>query len=258
MSSDYYTQVARGDVPGQSLVHKFGRNASVGTTLVPICDGGFYRTPKTDATVTLALISDDANDTAAGTGAREITLNYLTSAGVETTATIATNGTTESTGTVTGVWRLLRAWVSASGSYATQSVGSQNGTITIRVSGAGATWATIPEVGTTGFAVAQSLIGAYTIPAGKTGYILSNTYTVESNKTGTCYLFARSGADELVSPYSALRLKNIYSGLANATHIPHKSYEKYTEMTDMIVMGTVSTTGIVSAEFELLLIDNPT
>jgi len=254
MLSDVYREIENGTIKNYSYVHKFGSNSSVGTTLVPVCNGGFYRTPKTDATVTLALISDDANDTAAGTGAQEVTLEYLDSTGTEQTGTIATNGITESTETIDGVWRLLRAYVSGSGSYATQSVGSQNGTITIRVSSAGATWATIPEVGTTGFAVAQSLIGAYTVPAGKTAYILSNTYTVESNKTGTCYLFARSGADELAAPYSGLRLKNIYTGLANATHIPHKTFESYPALTDLIVMATVSTTGSVSAEFELLIV----
>lgn len=254
-NKEFMLKVAQGLISGHSLVHKFGRNSAVGTTLVPICDGGYFRTPT--AVVNLAVISDDANDTAAGSGAQEITLIYLDSSFVQQTGTIETNGTSESSGTVDGVLRLLRAYVSRSGTYASQSAGSQNGTITIRVESAGDTWATIPEIGTTGFAVGQSLIGCYTVPAGKTAYILSSMVTVDTNKTANLYFFKREDADDIVAPYSGcMRVQNIYTGLSGLSEIIYLTNESFPEKTDIGFMAIASATSDVSVEFELLLIDN--
>jgi hypothetical protein len=253
---EYLAKMARGEIDTYTLVHKFGRNTAVGTSIVPVCEGGFYRMPQMSATVTLAVISDDADDTAAGAGAQEVTLEYLDSTGAEQTGTIATNGITESTETIAGVWRLLRAYVSGSGTYADQTVNSQQGTITIRQASAGITWAVIPEIGTTGFAIAQSLIGCYTVPLGKRAYMLTNTYTVDSNKSGTCYLFARSNANQLVAPYSALRVKNIYTGLSGLNKFDHETNESYPALTDILTMATSPTTADISAEFELMVVDD--
>ena len=256
-TTDFMIEVAKGSVAGHSLVHKFGRNSAVSTTLVPVCDGGFYRTPVPSAAVTLAVISDDANDTAAGTGAREVTLVYLDATGSQQTGTIATNGLTESTGTITGVWRLLRAWISSSGTYASQTAASQNGTITIRVASAGATWGSIPEVGTTGFAVGQSLIGCYTVPLGKTAYILSSILTVDSNKTADLYFFKRENSLDESSPYSGvLRIQNVYTGIVGVHEITHTTHESYPALTDMGWMAVAASAADVSAEFELLLVDD--
>jgi len=254
--SELLLEVQRGNVSGYSTIHKFGRNPSVGTSLVPICDGGFYRTPT--STVTLECVSDDSNDTSAGTGLQEITLVYLDSTFTQQTATMQTNGVTASTEKVAGVLRLLRAYGSRSGTYATQTSSSQKGTITIRENGGGNTWATIPEVGTTGFAVGQSLIGAYTVPAAKTAYILSTTLTVDSTKSANLYFFQRQNADDVTTPYSGImRIQNIYTGVSDVHEITHKTYETYPEKTDMGFLGVVSAnTADVSVEFELLLIDN--
>lgn len=255
LGSDFLTEVAKGNIPGYSLVHKFGRNSAVSTTLVPICDGGFYRTPT--GTVTLEAISDDTNDTAAGTGAQEITLQYLDSNFDLQVGTIEMNGTTASTETLAGVKRLVRIYVSRSGTYASQSAGSQKGTITVRVSGGGDTWATLPEIGTSGMGVGQSLIGSYTVPAGKTAYILSGMITVDSNKSANLYFFKRENADDTSAPYTGtLRLQNVYTGLSGFQEIDHKTYESYPEKTDIGWMGIASTAADVSVEFELLLVDN--
>lgn len=258
MNYDFFLKVSRGLVAGHTTEHKFGANLSVGTTLVPVCYGGIYRTPT--STVTLEAISDDANDTAAGTGAREITLVYLDSNCDVQTGTMAMNGLTATTDTVTGVFRLIRLYVSSSGTYADPNTPafSQNGTITVRVSGAGATWAQIPEIGTTGNAVGQSLIGCYTVPNGKTLYMLEPIITVDSGKTVDLYFFKRENVDDMTTPYSPLRLQNFYSGLQGGPYpIPHKTNESYAAKTDLIWMATVTSgTAEVSVEFEFLLIDN--
>lgn len=260
MSNDFYLEVAQGRKTGYTTIHKFGSVVLGGTSLTPVCQGGFYRTPQSSATVELCCWSDDANDTAAGSGAREVTIQYLDSSGVEQTATMATNGTSESSQTVTGVWRMYRAWVSKSGTYATQTAASQAGTITIAVTdGAkgGDVWTKIPEIGTTGMGVGQSLIGSYTVPAGKTAYILSTTMTVDSNKSVDLYFYARTNIDETSAPYSGtLRIKNFYAGVSGENHIEHKTYEAYSELTDIGYMALGALNDEVSVEFELLLVNN--
>lgn len=255
IDDNFLLQVALGKVPGYSLIHKFGNNESVGTSIVPICNGGNYQTPT--GTITLAAISSDTNDTAAGTGAQQITLVYLDTNFDEQTATIEMNGTTETTGTVTGVKRLYRVYVSRSGTYATQAAASQNGTITVRVAGAGATWATIPTLATS-FGPGQSLIGAYTVPAGYTAFILSQIFSIESNKAVSLYFFKRDNANDTSSPYSGvMRIQNIFNGASGVFEIEHKSSESYAEYTDIGFMGATSTgTANVAVEFEMLLVDN--
>ena len=83
--------IASGRIPGLSVVHKFGR-ASVGTTYSPVTFGGVYNTPQVAGATTLRVKAGDANDTAAGTGAREVTLIGLDETGAEVTEAVATAG----------------------------------------------------------------------------------------------------------------------------------------------------------------------
>ena len=173
---------------------------------------------------------------------------------------MATNGTSESSETVTDVWRLYRAWVSKSGTYATQATASQQGAITIAVTdGAkgGDVWASIPEIGTTGLGIGQSLIGMYTVPKGKTAYITSSTLSVDSNKAADLYFFARTNIDETAAPYSGtMRLKNLYIGVTGIQEIQHKTYEKYEELTDIGFFAIGALNDDISVEFELYLLEN--
>lgn len=255
ITKEFLQTVSEGLVPGYSLVHKFGRNSAVGTDLTPVCDGGFYRTPT--ASTTLEVLSDDADDAAAGAGAQEVTLLGLDANFNAISATVETDGTNAVT-IDTDFMRLYRMYVSRSGTYATQTAPSQQGTITVREDGGGDTWATLPEIGTTGFAVGQSLIGAYTVPAGYTAYIMSVTMAVDSVKSCDMYFFARDNADDVTTPYTGImRLKNVYVGVSGIHENTHFAREPYSEKTDIGYLAVVSTgTADVSVEFELLLKDN--
>ena len=260
LTSDFYAQASRGNIAGYTTIHKFGSVTLTGTALTPVCEGGFYRTPQVGSVVEICCWSDDTNDTAAGSGAREVTIQYLNSSGVLTTGTMATNGTSESSETVTGVWRIVRAWVSSSGTYATQTAASQAGSITIAVtdgSKTGDVWASIPEIGATGMGVGQSLIGIYTVPAGKTAYMLTANLAVDSNKSVDLYFFARTNIDETAPPYSGtMRLKNLYTGVTGITQIMHETNDSYPELTDIGFFAIGANGDTISVEFELLLKDN--
>ena len=249
---DFLIEVQKGDVPGHSIVHKFGES-TVGTTLQPVTESGFYRTP-TVATA-LEFVSDDVNDTAAGSGAREITVIGLNSSWVEVTQTFATNGTTP-VALVTDLIRLYRWYVSSSGTYADQSNGSHAGTLTIREAGAGQVWTTID---TTPLAKGQSQIGVYTIPVGKTGYIVSEHAVVDSNKDIDILAFRRDNADDVTVPYSGvMRMLNQFIGVAgDIPLVPRSPMSGLVGPCDVGFMAKVDTgTGAVSVDFEILLVDD--
>jgi len=121
---DFYVEVMLGIVPGHSWVQKFGKNQAVATTIVPIAIGGVYQTPTT--AVTLEVISDDADDAADGTGARNIILQGLDSNWDLIEEEVATNGTSASTATSNSFIRLFRCKITKSGSYANQTASSQH------------------------------------------------------------------------------------------------------------------------------------
>jgi hypothetical protein len=253
-TTNFLLEVSKGNVAGHSVIHKFGRNSAVSTTIVPVCDGGFYQTPTSVAS--LEMVSASTNDVnTSGSGAHQVTVIGLDSSFAEQSEVVNLNGTTAVALSNTYL-RVYRMYVSAAGQYASQTVPSQDGAITLRVAGAGATWATIPTLATN-FGAGQSLIGAYTIPAGKTAYILSTSIAIDTNKTATLYFFKRENADDVSSPFSGtLRTQNVYTGMTGYSEILHETNESFAEKTDIGYLATAASASDISVEFELLLVDN--
>lgn len=251
---DFLIEVAKGNVAGHSLVRKFGFNDSVNSTLAPITDGAVYQTPT--SAISLELVSSDANDTAAGTGARSVYIEGLDASFALQTETVSMAGT-GAAALANSYTRIFRMYVATSGTYATSSTASHAGTITLRVSGGGATWATI---GTSagGFPLGQTEIGCYTIPAGKTAYLLSFSTEIESTKTPNVLWFQRQNADDVSAPVDAMRIfhrTNVVAG--GDEHVYPSGFFSFPAKTDMGAMGYVGTgTAAVSVNFELLLVDN--
>ena len=177
---DFFTEVSKGKIAGHSMVHKFGHNTAIGTAFETVSVGGIYQTPQSTSATTLRIKSGgNANDTAAGSGAREVTLVGIDETGAEVSETLATAGASASSATTTTFMRLYRSFVSGSGTYANSSTGSHSADIVIENSAGGTDWATIVV---NGFAKSQSEIGAYTIPVGYTGYLLGGFGFVDSTK----------------------------------------------------------------------------
>lgn len=252
-----WLDISRGLVTGMQTIEKFGYNANIGTGFTPVCSAGVYRTPT--SAVSLELLSSAAADAQNGVGARTITIEGL-DANWEfqsvTTSTNATNGTTATA--ISGTWlRVFRAWVASSGTYATQSSGSHVGTITIRVAGGGATWANIPLVNS--FPVGQSLIGAYTVPLGYTGYIFLKEVTADTGKTIDAAYFIRENADDVTTPYTGtMRVKSLKSGLSGgsgfSTGENRVPLGPFIGPTDIGFLASGASTPEVSVEFEIFLI----
>jgi hypothetical protein len=202
--------------------------------------------------VSLEAVSDDADDTAAGAGARTLYIEGLALDGSIVTQTIAMNGLT-AVPIPTPLWRLYRWYVATSGVYATTATGSHEGVITIRVASAGATWS---QLDMTPYPHSQSEIGWYTVPAGYTAYLFLQEINVDSTKSADIIFVRRENANTVAAPFSAMRMLAQYVGVAGSSpsdqNAPINSFGAFA---DFGYMGKVaSSTGSVSVAYEILLI----
>jgi len=112
---DFFLEVAKGNVTGHFIVNKFGRNSDIDTAAEETiwANGGMYTFPT--AAQTLDVVSSDANDTSAGTGARTVEIQGLDGSYDAVTETVTMTGTTPATTTATFL-RVNRAMVKTAGS----------------------------------------------------------------------------------------------------------------------------------------------
>lgn len=256
ISSEFYVEVQKGNVPKHSIIQKFGSIDNITTTLTPISTGGVYPTPTT--AVALEIVSSSANDAAAGTGARSVTIEGISDTNGSWTLesqTITMNGTT-AVAVPNSMRRVFRMYVETSGSYADASTPSHNSTITLRVASAGATWGVIASESS--FGLGQSEIGVYTVPAGYTGYFLDKNVTIEDAKSADVFLYLREGADTTSAPYSPLQVKELERNLSsNSKRNPKAPMFSMVGPADVGFMGkTSSGTTDISVEFEILLVQD--
>lgn len=257
-NSPYYLNVIQGIVADEFIVTKFGRHATVGTTLTHVSISGFYQTPTTAQT--LEILSSDTDDKPSSAGAHKVLIEGLDSNFDIQLDTVTLNGLLPVTLNKQFI-RVYRGYVIESGSYVTTSIPSHQGQITLRGTGAGVTWFIIDTVeGTTsGFGIGQTQIGTYTIPRGYTGYLLTKSFSVESNKPASIYFFKREMADDITSPYTGImRLFEQNDGITTPFSVGH-------EVPLNVIPGpaevgffarVVSTTASVSVEFQLLVKKN--
>lgn len=249
-----WLDVARGLVGGLTTVKKFGQNSAVGTSYTPVSIGGLYLTPQSGSATTLRIAAGDTNDTAAGSGARQITLEGLDENFNFASEAVATAGTSASSATTTTFTRLYRAYVSASGTYATSSAGSHAAAIVIENGAGGTTWATIEA---TDFPKGQSEIGAYSVATGYTAYVFLKSVSVNTGKTIDLIFFHRSNIDQTAAPYAAMRAKSVNIGLVagmdqlTGTQIP---YGPFAGPCDLGFMAKGATTPAVSVEFDVFVL----
>lgn len=255
-SVNWDIDVARGLYSDYKIIHKFGHNHEVGTSFVPIASLGVYRTPQVSAATTLRIkAGGDANDTAAGSGAREVTFYGIDETGAEVEEAVATNGALASSPTTTTFIRLFRARVTASGTYASATAGSHAATITIENGTGTEDWAEIP-FHTSGFPESTTQIAAYTVPNGWTAFIKSAEISVDSNKVADILGFSRTGVLQTAAPYDAMRVFVEYGAAVGTIQIkPVVPYGPFPANTDFGFMGKVSaTTGEIDIDIEIILI----
>lgn len=131
------------------------------------------------------VVSDSANDAAAGTGARTVYIHYLDGNYNEQTELVTLNGVTPANTVATNILRINGFHVGSVGSGGTTA-----GNISLTNTGGTVTYGYI----SVGFNTAHQ--GVFTIPAGYTGY--ANHFQASSGSTGThfCQIGFRSTSHE--------------------------------------------------------------
>lgn len=257
LNKDWLLETNKGKVEGHEIVHKFGRNPSVGTSYAVLASATVYQTPTT--LEALEVVSDSANDTAAGSGARTITImgiNDVNGSWTEDSETIILNGTTTVASTKT--WRrIYRMNVATSGTYATSAGSSHSSTITVRAAGAGATWAMILSDG--GFGLGSSEIGSFTIPKGKTGIIVSEHMYVDASKPASVLVYKRENTDTVSAPYSPMKVIQVLNNVSEHINVSTRSgLGKIVGPADVGYMAKLgSGSGAIGIEFEIVMYDTP-
>jgi hypothetical protein len=249
---NFYVEVEKGNIPGHSLVHKFG-HGNVGTTLVPVSISLKYTMPT--AVVSLEIVSDDLADALDDTGAHEYTVIGIDANYDEITQVVSAHATLGTTAVAVPIdmLRVYRWYVSSSGVYASAATGSHVGVLTLRVAGAGATWSTIADLP---IAQSSSEIGAYTVPDGYSAYITQQDIDVDSTKSVDVLIMSRQEIDDITTPFSPMRTVAHYVGMTGHAPTDFKvPMDGFPARTDILYMANVvSSTADVSIHFAILLV----
>lgn len=247
---DFWMRVARGQISEYTAYHRFGSYESVGTTFVPLARAGVYQTPT--AAAALEVVSTSANDAAAGTGARTVTITGLDATWTEITEVVTLNGIA-AVATINNFIRAYNMEVTTSGTYGTSAAGSHAGTITLRGAGGGATWLQI-YAGT--YPRSDSQCGVFTVPTGKAAIIKFHYFSSESSKPATIIFMARKNANTVAAPYSPVTTEFELDGIVNFASLLDNAAPEgpYIGPCDLGFMARLSTgTGAVTVAYEVIL-----
>ena len=232
------------------MVHKYGRNDAVPNgswahvSLLPFAIASFRQTP----IAVRIKAGGNVQDTAAGNNAQEVTVMGIDSNLEETSEAIATNGALASAATSKTWWRIHRAGVTAVGTYTAANAAA----VIIEDSGSAANFLTIAA------GEGQTQYAGWTVPEGKTAYLLSVHVSIDSNKTANVRCMVRQNFNVVAPPMKSKRLKLHWDGLEGSfAYKPYGAELVIPEKTDIWFEaygdGAVSQ---VSVDFELLVVDN--
>ena len=241
ISADFLTEVVKGNVIDHTLSRKVGYNADVDAAAVETIwgAGGIYTFPTAAAVVSVS--STSALDTAAGTGARNLTIEGLNASYAEITETVSLAGVVPVL-TAASFLRVNRAYVATAGSD-----GSNAGIITATISAA--TQFTIP-VGDN-----RSMFIFFTVPAGKTAYLTELTIGAINGAASALrgMLYIREGSTGLLT----LRDNYACHSQGGQITVEYEAPLLIPERSDIRVDASVDANNTqVTAGYSMLLVDN--
>jgi len=238
---DFYLEVSKGNIAGHQIVIMQGSNPDVDTAAAEnIWDIGgvlIYAT----AGEQWAIRSLSANDTAAGTGAQEVTVTYLDDNYVEQTEAIEMGGTSSTSFTNADAFRAIHCEVTRVGSG-----GKNDGEITIRVQGGGDRRIGIEEGDN------RSLHGFYTVPAGKTAYLISAFATIAKGKDAVVEVLVTNGDNGIFirqAPVAIYQNSIVLDMKAPINKLPEKSDIQF-------LCTTENNNTVVNATLQMIVIDD--
>lgn len=246
LTQDFFLRVSLGLVSGHSYINKFGRNPDLDTGANGAdiwTQGGLYTF--LSAAATLYVSSSQVADT------QEITVQGLDATWAYQEQTVDLTGQTQAA--IPGTWlRVFRAF----NSDGTPTTGDVYIAETDTLTGG------VPDTASKIKAkidiyAQQTLMAIYTVPLGKTGYVVDQYYTINKASGATMIVNARLYTRE---PSGVFRVQNIFAvqstGSSALAHRPLFA-EGYPAKTDMLMRGvSFANDADVSAGFSVLLIDD--
>lgn len=220
-NEEFSLQVARGLIPGHSVVTVFGYNPDVDTTEESVWpDGGTVPHP-TVASVLKISSSDAADASPSGTGARTVRITGVNANYFEVSETVVLNGQT-AVNTVNSYLYVNGLTVTSVGSG-----GANAGNINV---GTGIVTAGVPAVLYDMIAIGYNnrTTGHYCVPAGYTGFLVQGLFTAGQASGSTAIkgkLLIHSPDDNIVRVGAITTLNNgVVQYLFNyPTAIPEKN-----------------------------------
>jgi hypothetical protein len=242
--SDFYLDVARSRVSGIESKKSFGYCPSINTGGKDMCFNGVIYMPTTAQSI--EVVSDNVNDTSAGTGARTVLVKGLDANFAYQEETIIMLGLVPVASLLTWI-RVHEVCVVTTGTYGV----ANTGTILVRVP-AGTTFLTMDA----GQGDTQNSLT--TVPSGKTLYAQLVHITVETNKQIDFHFWQRQNANTVSAPFTGKRVVQRYAGIGEGKAFNYSTAPfKFPEMTDVWFSAmTSSGTAAASVEYAKILIDN--
>lgn len=239
-----------GGAPPRWITHKFGENptAASGDAIWSVGGAFPYLTYTGTALAMRVKAGGNAADTAAGAGARTVTIQGLDENFQIASETVTLAGISASAATTTTFSRVLRAFVATAGANRVNTAA-----ITIEDSGGSADYGSILA------GQGQSTIGFLTVPAGYRGHLLEVAVTTDiSSASGTLAItgFSRGSANQTAAPFAAKRVFWREPGLSRDSGVAQVTWDQpitFDEYTDVWFETTPSAgTPEVDVEFTVL------
>lgn len=230
--------VSRNDIRGASRVNKYGAiygtaAATSSTVWTPADTAGTVLYPWSVTPGPVTVVSSSTSDTNGGVGAQTITVQGLDSNYVFAEETFTLSGQTPTAAGQVTFARVNRAFVT-SGVTNVGKIQVKNSTTIVTEIAAG---------------YGQTLQCVYTIPANKTGYLYKVQASASKSQETSLSLFFRPFGGAFRS------LQNIEL-LGSADTVQYEFPIPLTEKTDLDLRVKGSTNSNISANYEILLLDN--
>lgn len=247
VANSFALDTAGGRNLGKEAVHKFGDNEDIGTSEEDIWDGGGTYTFPTTAETVRVKSGGNAADTAAGAGARTVTVVGLDENWDVASETLTLAGASASAATAATFVRVISARVATVGTYGAANTGA----ITIENTTATQVLAVIPA------GAGEASMAFYAVPRNKTAYLSRCRFVVDSNKTAVVKLWQRRNADAFSGTMSAKRLVSSLGGFTGPAALDFESFIVFPEKTDVWISGTASASETeISASMDLIVVDD--
>ena len=242
--NDFILDTNRGLQTGISYEHVVGRCDDVTNSFREIRENCMTSYDWMTTAETIDIVSDDANDTSAGTGARTLRLVGLDASWNKQTEDYTLNGTSTVNGASSFI-RILRAFILTSGTYQSPT-GTNVGNITF-------TSQTQGEQAYMQEGKGKTTGSRWTIPAGYDGYLTRIAVQCPTTRPIDFVLYIRNNANLVTAPYGGARAVGSYDEIEGRYEEALLSYRKLTAYTDIWAEAkTTAGNSLVNTTFDII------